>query len=706
MKKIFTILSAMLFAAGVYAATEQAWYNDVTSIANGGQYYIYSVNGNGFMQAGQAQVKSITTSNYTNASTFKFTIANPSEGTVKSGNYYLKCYKEVSGTSSGPLVTSTGNGTNIIFTSMSNGSYWNIHGHYNVFGQRYPALFYKDGQYDGYISGSGLSYSTTKDVQTAKEYQWYVVSQAQLDRHFAIYFFDAYKETLNITQYSGLVPAAYYTALENAYNQTFSVQNTEHTADVVNAAKANLETLYNGAADIAAAYAMAKGAISTLEAVEDKGEDYSEVTTDINNAKTALEQAMTVAAINASVANLKAIDPITFNTTTFTALEALGNPASTAAGRTITYSAADKTIINAAGQPIHAGTTTLTATAAATSEYYKFVRSAQVTVNALPTTADEYLTITYGEAANWHGNDLSVLAVGSHNLTFVTTNEQGGVHTITLHLTVIKQDVVTVPVDLEFCEGDSVEYRGTTYKTAGFYPVYAEGEVSDTVYNVTVIVNLPTYYADTITKVYGEPLTWIGNDLSGYEVGVHELRYEGTNGKGCDSIITLVLRVEKMETLSLQEPLGFCVGDSVEFRGKWYKEAVSEVLYFEGDVRDTIISVEAVVYPTEYTVTNDTILSGHDVILPEGEWVIGEDTVSGTYSTIQSADSTVLTFYQYDQTNDGCEAVIELNVALMPNHEAIDNVFVGEKAEKIFRNGVLYIRRGEGLYTSEGKRVE
>ena len=60
---------------------------------------------------------------------------------------------------------------------------------------------------------------------------------------------------------------------------------------------------------------------------------FAEVTTDINNARTALEQAMTVEAINAAVSGLKAIDPITFNTTTFTALQAIGTPASSDAAR-------------------------------------------------------------------------------------------------------------------------------------------------------------------------------------------------------------------------------------------------------------------------------------------------------------------------------------------------------------------------------------
>ena len=165
MKKIFTILSIILLSCGMYAATEQAWYNDVTSITANGQYYIYSVNGNGFMQAGQAQVKAITTSNYTNVSTYKFKISKADQGYVTNGNYYVRSYMVLTGSSgSGPVCTKqSDDGTKIIWTSMNGGEYWNIHSYYNAwFSDRYPALNYKDNKYDGYMSGSGINYSNTK----------------------------------------------------------------------------------------------------------------------------------------------------------------------------------------------------------------------------------------------------------------------------------------------------------------------------------------------------------------------------------------------------------------------------------------------------------------------------------------------------------------------------------------------------------------
>ena len=81
MKKIFTILSIILLSCGAYAATEQAWYNDVTSITNNGQYYIYSVNGKGFMQGGNSKVKSVNSNNYSTESNLLFTISTSNKRT-------------------------------------------------------------------------------------------------------------------------------------------------------------------------------------------------------------------------------------------------------------------------------------------------------------------------------------------------------------------------------------------------------------------------------------------------------------------------------------------------------------------------------------------------------------------------------------------------------------------------------------------------
>lgn len=762
MKKIFTILLSFL-TLSAFAATEQAWYNDVTSIANNGKYYIYSVNGKAFMQAGQAQVKAITTSNYTNVSTFKFKISAANQGYVTNGSYYLKSYMVLTGSSnSGPVCTKqSDDGTKIIWTSMNGGEYWNIHSYYNAwFADRYPALRYQDNKYDGYMKhNGGIDYSSTKDTQTGTEFRWYLVSQAQLDRHFAIYFFDAYKESLNIAQYENQVPAAYYTALQTAYNKTFNVQNTAHSAEVVNAAKAELESLYNGAAAVAQAYAAAKGAIEALEAIEDKGEDFAEVTNDITNARTALEASMNVDAVEASVAGLKAIDPITFNVTTFVALTSVSNAAASTAGREISYAAENTSIING-GKAIYAGTTTLTATAAATDQYYKFVRSAQMTVTAWETfgefeqtTCDEAVefnnqtyeesfagdvnvgknyiggdstvhvnivinhatfgtdtkTIVYGDDVEWNGVALKDSTVGTHTVLAVLTNVAGCDSIVTLTLTVNKQDTLNVPVDLTFCAGDSAEFRGKWYfSVEDSEEISAEGATRDTLYVINVTVLQPSFGAEEMTIYVGEEIEWNGIALKDSTVGEHTVIYETTNVAGCDSVVTLTLTVNKMDTLEVYYPIAFCAGDSAEYRGKWYYESGEDTILVEDAIQDTLIYVTIAVLPTDLSeLKADTLYVGDTLFIEADTWYLGEELIADTIIVPTEAGEFDLT--QTLKNEALCDSVIIRHIVVETKPEnptALDTVGAANKAAKVLRNGVIYIRREGKEFTLDGRVVK
>ena len=329
-----------------------------------------------------------------------------------------------------------------------------------------------------------------------------------------------------------------------------------------------------------------------------------------------------------------------------------------------------------------------------------------VTVNVLqPTYGTDTKTIVVGAEESWNGIALQDSTVGVHYVVYETTNVAGCDSTVTLTLTVTKANVVEVPVELVFCQGDSVEYRGAWYTAAGLYPVYAEGEVADTVYNVNVTVNVPTFEEDEYEIQYGEEAEWNGIDLSGYTVGTHTIPFVTKNVAGCDSTITLTLTVEKMDEFEAEQELEFCEGDSVQYRGVWYAEAGEYPVYAEGEIRDTIINVIVTVHEKAYAEIERTVLAGNALTLPEGEWYLYDMPVEGEYQTLRS-DTMGLVLYQYDETEFGCESVVKLIVTVTPNYEAIENVFVGEKAEKFFREGQLYIRRGEDIYTVTGERVE
>lgn len=753
MRKLFTFISFVLLSASLFAATEQAWYNDVTSITNNGQYYIYSVNGKGFMQGGNSKVKAVTQNNYNSESNLLFTISTSNKRTY-SGSNYLCSYETKT---CGPVGGTNTNGSTMIWEGKS--GYWLVYGSYTFIWTQKAYLRYESNAYDATCLSPDLSDS---------KFHWYLVSPAQYDRHWAIYLYDRYKESISdYTKWENLVPAAYYTALADAYAVTYSVKNAAHSKEVVVAHRADLKALYDNAEAVANAYAAAKDKINALEAVEDKGEDFADVTAGITAARSAIEEAMSVDALNAAVSApaLKAIDPITFSVTEFTAINPVEGAAASVAGRAITYEAVDKNIINN-GKAIYKGTTTLTATAAATSEYYKFVRSAQVTVDAPTTYGDfeetscdepveyngktysettkedvnvglnymggdsvvhvaitinhatfgtEEMAITVGDDMEWNGIALKDSTVGAHSVVAVLTNAASCDSTVTLTLTVNKMDTLNVPVDLKFCAGDSAEFQGKTYTEAIKDTILAIGETRDTLYFVNVTVLQPSFGNAEMQIYVGDDEVWNGIALKDSTVGVHTVVYTTTNAVGCDSIVTLTLTVNKLAPVEVNYPIGFCTGDSAEYRGKWYFEYALDTIYAEGDVRDTIIYVEVMLLPTtDLIVLYDTIVSGNEVILPEGEWVIGEDTVSGTYPTVESEDASELIFHQYFDEPVVCGPnYIELIVTVTPKEQKpgdtttdIEDVLDAQKAEKVLIDGVLYIRRNDALYTTEGRRVE
>ena len=757
MKKIFTILLSLL-TISAFAATEPAWYNDVTSITANGQYYIYSPKGAGFMQAGQTQVKAINQNNYNTTSGLLFTVDNPSGGPVHSGNKYLYSYQASLSSACGPVYSNGDDaGTKIIWTLMNNGAFWNIHSLYDFLGNRYAALYYTGSKYDAVVKDKSIVSQDKKETYTDEEYRWYVISQAHYDRHWAIYLYDRYKESISdYTKWENLVPAAYYTALTDAYAVTYNVKNAEHSKEVVNAHRADLKALYDNAEAVADAYANAKTVINALEAVEDKGEDFAEVTTGITAARTAIEAAMSVDALNAAVSApaLKAIDPITFSVTEFTAINPVEGAAASVAGRAIAYDAADKTIINAEGKAVYAGTTTLTATAEATEQYYKFVRSAQVTVTA-PTTygdfeehscdtpvefngqtydasfagdikvglnymggdsivhvnivinhasfgADE-LEMTYGEEKSWHGFAFSEYAVGTYELKDTLENAVGCDSIVTLTLTVNKQETLNVPVELEFCAGDSAEFRGKWYFSAeDSEEISAEGATRDTLYVINVTVLQPSFGTEELTMYVGEEIEWNGIALKDSTVGAHTVIYETTNVVGCDSTVTLSLTVLERPTTYGEYEAKICEGDSVEFAGKWYFEATQENVTLEEKNSfggDSIVALTVTMLPVYAVVEKDTVVQD-SIYEWQGETLttskLGTFEYTKEYTSVEGCDS-IITLYL---------TVVEPEIIEPEDPTGLEQIEAMQKAVKEFRNGVLYIRREGKEFTLDGRLVK
>ena len=145
----------------------------------------------------------------------------------------------------------------------------------------------------------------------------------------------------------------------------------------------------------------------------------------------------------------------------------------------------------------------------------------------------------------------------------------------------------------------------------------------------------------------------------------------------------------------------FCEGDSVEFAGKWYYAAAQEnIKLAEKNIYggDSIVALTINVLPVYAleeldTVEQDSAYEWHGEIIPTN--------VIGTFE------------YTYEgKTAEGCDSIITLYLTIVepevidPTPTAIDNVEAAQKATKELRSGVIYIRRGEKEYSTDGRLVK
>ena len=330
--------------------------------------------------------------------------------------------------------------------------------------------------------------------------------------------------------------------------------------------------------------------------------------------------------------------------------------------------------------------------------------------------------------------------------------------------TAIKMEPLEVSKNIVFCEGDSAQYRGKWYFAADEEIINAEGETRDTIITVMVKVNPATSSTQALTVTYGTQETWHGHNLAHYAVGQYELVDTITNIAGCDSVVTLVLTVEKLSVVELSQALEFCEGDSAQYRGKWYFAAGEEIINAEGETCDTVITVTVSLLRKTSSIESKTIIvgaeetwKGYDLsVYPAGKHEVNDTTVNaagcdsivtllltvtpvwkvtlvqpehGVISCVedivldQVIDQTVLHFtafpdenYQFDAWI-GCNAdgllVVTEDVTVTCTFKEIDPTAVEQTKDvqspgnyKLIKNGQLFIMRDGKIYNAQGIKVK
>ncbi len=164
--------------------------------------------------------------------------------------------------------------------------------------------------------------------------------------------------------------------------------------------------------------------------------------------------------------------------------------------------------------------------------------------------------IQEGESYDFFGEQISVEGDYTKTIRYACNCEE----VYTLHLSVYNFPVTKVSASL--CHEDSYTFRGKPYTTPGVY--------FDTVFSMT---GIDTVYEFTLSDSRSHTELSVQN-VSSYVFNGKTLTESGTytdvltNQAGCDSIVTLHLGIGEKCTITEEENLSLCEGESIVWNGK------------------------------------------------------------------------------------------------------------------------------------------
>ena len=174
-----------------------------------------------------------------------------------------------------------------------------------------------------------------------------------------------------------------------------------------------------------------------------------------------------------------------------------------------------------------------------------------LTVNVLPVYAIEEFDTVYVDAEfEWMDEIYPTNELGTFNYEKKFTSIEGCDSIHTLALTVIERPTTYGAYEAQFCDGDSIEFKGVWYAEATVANVLVEEKNiygGDSIVILTVNV-LPNYLFETVDTVYvGDAYEWMDEVYPTNEEGTFYDKKEYKTVNECDSVYTLTLVVIKNE---------------------------------------------------------------------------------------------------------------------------------------------------------------
>jgi len=262
-----------------------------------------------------------------------------------------------------------------------------------------------------------------------------------------------------------------------------------------------------------------------------------------------------------------------------------------------------------------------------------------------------YDTICYGETYEFAGQTLSETGIYTDTLV----NYMKGDSVISLELTVLDEILPTI-LKKRICEGESYTYESSSLTKAGEYEFKFTSEAG-----CDSIVILSLDVADVVTKTIEETIC----EGTAYKFGTQVLTTPGTYKEtftsvaGCDSIVTLTLKVAEISNKTIEEAI--CEGESYKFGTQMlttsgtYKETFTNVAGC-----DSIVILTLKVAEVSYKDIEETICEGTN-------YKFGTQTLSSSGIYKETFTSVA-----------GCDSIVTLNLKVADVHNKTIEDFICE----------------------------
>ena len=282
---------------------------------------------------------------------------------------------------------------------------------------------------------------------------------------------------------------------------------------------------------------------------------------------------------------------------------------------------------------------------------------------------DTIINASICEGSTYMDNGFNESTAGTHTLNLQTIHGCDSI--VTLNLTV--NPIIDTTISATICENTSYTDNGFNVSETGIY--IDTIQTANGCRRITLNLTVNPVKDSTINATICTCSTYTENGFNVSEAGTHTLNLQTVNG--CDSIVTLTLTVNPVESTNLTAAI--CEGTSYTENGFNVSEAGTHTLNLQTvNGCDSIVTLNLTVNPVKDTNLSATICER--TLYMENGFEVG---TAGTH---------ILNL----QTYLGCDSIVTLNLAVNPVYDETINAAICE-GESYAENG--FNENTTGTYT-------